>query len=666
LIRSRLLMILSFSAVGACMTGPEPADQNQSTAPSEPVEPQADEREPVESVSAQTREVAFQIPGRDLRSDPPRVKSMELFPQVGAAMARLEISYEETLPPQLKILDNETVRTLRDDGQEPDRIAGDGIYSTLIPVTPGMMQSALNMPLGQAQDLPRLMSELPQDGSRGLALPLHPTRSEGASPPVIALETLVNPDPERVLLVRDVAVVEDALRTSDPCISTDPTDANKKWTFGYLIGQMANQAKTGISPSKFATEWLKEWSAKSRTVNSDTVRPVNYFPYRKVAAEALRQWRCHSGMSKCCNIFPLDADGDFDATKQVVKDCNTEASTKSLQMNKAPFRLLAIVNRLDLRHNMFFGEGLAGELRFVFGVLDLDVLQTNSDACFTRQIIHWDRPLTGNEPSERGNPTSTVILEYAVDRKSQADVVAWANQWNQLDAQDFNTRAGHHFYTTQLEAITESVVTAGKGAGKNRANGSELIRIRTNESGDDAFWQLREFVINSTAKVPRSATIKQTPSKQWADGAPRESQLADWINQNETAILNKRHKVPNTDPITGKALLGGQTGHLDVLGQWTAAKRVRNPKARHMFSVATCNGCHGRETNTDFAHIEPRDFGQHAELSQFLTGADFPVLDPVDGTPRFFFDLADRRNDFLGVVTNQVSALSFVPSNRTH
>ena len=50
-----------------------------------------------------------------------------------------------------------------------------------------------------------------------------------------------------------------------------------------------------------------------------------------------------------------------------------KSGSTTLAMNRAPFRLLAIVNRFDLRKSpRRFGEGASGELRFVFSPLDLD------------------------------------------------------------------------------------------------------------------------------------------------------------------------------------------------------------------------------------------------------------------------------------------------------
>jgi hypothetical protein len=70
---------------------------------------------------------------------------------------------------------------------------------------------------------------------------------------------------------------------------------------------------------------------------------------------------------------------------------------------------------------------------------------------------------------------------------------------------------------------------------------------------------------------------------------------------------------------------------------------ISNLESRHVFSLATCNGCHTRETSTDFVHIAPRAAGSPAALSDFLTGLNQPTFDPVSGVARTFHDLLDRQ-----------------------
>ena len=169
-------------------------------------------------------------------------------------------------------------------------------------------------------------------------------------------------------------MVTDPGRTFNPC--TNVGTANGLWTFGHLMTQMANQAATGIAPPDFARSWLAQWETP-QTVNSFTI------PARaNIVSRIVQPWLAASGGT-------------------------------TLDMTKAPFRLLAIVNRLDLRQNLIYGGGSAGEARFVFGAVDL----TNNCA-----------PL----------PFS-VIFEYGITKNSCQQVKEWGKQWYALRTLDPTT-----------------------------------------------------------------------------------------------------------------------------------------------------------------------------------------------------------------------------------
>lgn len=131
----------------------------------------------------------------------------------------LEVRFKESgLPSSLQILHEGSLKTLRDDGTGDDA-AQDGVYSAL-----------LDFELGEIQD-PLVVSPL---------------------------SVSTDLDPEKTLFIRDASVVNDPSRTSDPCMSSSSTDAKKKWTFGYLLTQIANRTKTGRTPSDLAMSLLKQ------------------------------------------------------------------------------------------------------------------------------------------------------------------------------------------------------------------------------------------------------------------------------------------------------------------------------------------------------------------------------------------------------------------------
>src|SRR5262245_38575285 len=148
-------------------------------------------------------------------------------------------------------------------------------------------------------------------------------------------------DPVRELLITDVSVVEDPARTYNPC--TGAGTPMGPWTFGKLMTEMANQPATGIDPSDFTLHWLQQWS---------TDRVINGFTVTNRA----------TGLNNVIiNPWPKLANGKLD-------------------LSKAPFRLLAIVNRIDLRGSTAYGSGNAGEARMVFGLITCNPVPPQKEA----------------------------------------------------------------------------------------------------------------------------------------------------------------------------------------------------------------------------------------------------------------------------------------------
>jgi hypothetical protein len=271
-----------------------------------------------------------------------------------------------------------------------------------------------------------------------------------------------------------------------------------------------------------------------------------------------------------------------------------------LDLKRAPMRLLGIVNRFDLRN---LDAGHAGEGRFVFGV------------------------------TFQGSPLEfTMILEYQLLASTEAQVMEWANAWHALGSLPFPSEE----YNAALQAITDRFTA--RNAAPGRTNGSALLTLRSNEIALSSVWQLREFRLAPDGFL-RPSTIALTPDAQF-NFSPR---LANFINQNESSILAERHVVPEIfegAPFQGGAVLNNP--------DFWAAQGVLNNEARHKFSLNTCNGCHGIETQTPFLQVNPRFPGQESTLSGFMTGID--AFDPISGQPRRLNDLGRRNADLKALV----------------
>jgi hypothetical protein len=387
-------------------------------------------------------------------------------------------------------------------------------------------------------------------------------------------------DPEKSLLIRDLSVIEDPSRTFNPC--TGVGTPMGKWTFGYLMSEIANEPVTGIDPANLTRNWLRQWGV-NKDINGDIV---------------LRR------------------------PEQLIQEPWEEAGNgvnQPLDLSIAPFRLLAIINRIDLKDDHILGGSGAGEGRFVFGAVDLE------NNC---------QPLP-----------FTVIFEYGIRRESCQSIQDWAQQWQALSALELGSEA----YNAALEQITEQFAAAGADPNM-RPNESSLNTLRSNENFLGTPFELRSFKLVESGRgrgLFDSIPLDQTP----ADRHNRSELLVNFINDNEASILAKNYTTPLTLP-NGTPFLGGGA-NMVFATRWNGPRTgpfVNSQEARHIFSLNTCSGCHARETDTGFFHVRPAPFGVTPNLSGFMTGID--VLDPDDRvTVRHFNDLARRAQEFEVTLT---------------
>lgn len=411
------------------------------------------------------------------------------------------------------------------------------------------------------------------------------------------------------LMITDLSVVDNARALG-----------NGSWSFGRLMRELANTQATGIKAEAFVQHWADQFGQPA-TINGLPVAG------RTRAADFLKAWE-------------KNADG-------------------TLNLDKAPFRLLAIVNRIDLRDNLVLGVeriggGGAGEARFVYCATDA----------------------AGN-----GLPF-TVIFEYQIKRNDFAGVLDWAGQWYQL--QQF--QLGTEDYRKRLEDITEQFVRAGSDP-ESPPNRSALAQLRTNEIHLDQPWELREFRIDAhNDGMLRQVTVKQTPDVKGA--AP--DAITDFIEQlNLSNVIDERLSMPVRFPVGSPFMAGSALTPPNFFLDGPATE------SRHFVSLATCNGCHAREAfpqtgnfnndpgtsdaPTNFTHIKPRNVKVAAGLSLFVkgdTGGPLKLADPKNQPDnnepggvrtREFFDLDRRAINLRDLVEFGVTAdAGFAPLQLVH
>lgn len=381
--------------------------------------------------------------------------------------------------------------------------------------------------------------------------------------------------PQKELLITDLSVVNDVKRTT----------GNGAWTFGKLMTDMAGSQDAAA----FVENWLRTWE-RDFSVNGAlaAARP-------NVNATLLDSW-------------PRRADGKLDLTK-------------------APFRLLAIVHRPDLR-NVSVAPFQAGEGRFVFGAL-----------------------------GPTGTPLSfTLILEYSLPGKDAKAIRSWAESFHKLGAKPFGGA-----FNDQLQALTDGFAKKDKCG--DRINKSCINQVRSNEvslssAGLDPantpstkLWELREFRL-----VPSGALalhpVAQTPDISFKGTAA----LTDFINANSAAIIAGKHSLPTN--LQGPSAAAPK-------GAFLSGDGIDDSNARFRFALSTCDGCHTTETGTSFLHIRNRAADAPSALSAFFSGVD--VADPYTGETRNFNELASRVADMKWVLFTATDAdLGKAPPRKTH
>lgn len=525
---------------------------------------------------------------RDFRRDPPRVEDVVIEPAGAGGSVRLLVRFaDKDLPRSIRIETEGEPVTLRDDGS--------GIFTatTTLPEEFIRERTAVSRRFSAApsatdrvfrgrQLVPARLPDLTID--RGIRI-LSPFDFPGT----FGLPQ-VNIKPENSLLVRDPSVVGDETRTGNPCMAGG--NPLGPWSFASLMREMANQPATGVAANVFVRKWLEQWLVD---------QPIN-----------------GPAVPKRPNMKPLILDPWLIASGGV-----------NLDLAKAPMRLLAIVNRVDLADNPGYGAAPGGELRFVFGVL------TNN--C---------------------QPTRfAVILEYGIPPMSCKALRQYAQKWQTLSTMAPGTPA----YNAALQAITDPIVKHGAGGAK--PNGSTLNQVRTNELFIGPIWELREFVIDPASHLLAETTTKQTPIATTNNSII----TTDFVTQNLAAILANNYVVPMQFPGVSPYLAGNAPVPPDF---WKGNPQIANNDARRNFSLNTCNGCHKRETNTPFVHIDPNTpLGAPAVLSDFLTGANMPIADPVvPATPRTYHDLQDRKNKLAALAGSPclIRGLFFQPLHMVH
>ena len=331
---------------------------------------------------------------------------------------------------------------------------------------------------------------------------------------------------------------------------------------------MESLAPSSTSAQDLILSLVESWE-KTHTINGVTIAPKE-----NVTDVIFDLWRQNQGEG-----FTRDA--------------------SNMELQHAPFRLLAITNRIDLNN---ISNNSAGEGRLTFGL------------------------------THDGSNDFTLIFEYDLKANEPKGITKWVQDWHSLSA--FEDRNSEE-YINRLVKIVESFTSSG----------SDLNQIRTNEVIGGAPWELREF--NLVGNELKEVSRKQSPDSK----LQRSELLKEYITTHSEEILNDNHEVK--EEFENQKFLASNAEY-SMNFRCKLPDNSETPELEKLTKLS-CIGCHGGLRNdTEFTHIKPRREELASSISPFL-GVDLllrrekigeilklqlepvalPVLSPVpEGSPR--------------------------------
>lgn len=340
-----------------------------------------------------------------------------------------------------------------------------------------------------------------------------------------------------------------SLAIVDESVVTDPRSnnaANGPWSFRKLIEEMAPPGMTG---EQLVREWLETWRTATKINNFRVDARLG------VDSAVICPWLRRTPANEC------DA------------QCRS-CSGNTLDLSQAPFRLIGLANRMDLRETE--APGTAGEARFVYAM-------TNGAA---------------DDPAATVM-NGTIILEYKLPYTGQADIKMWAERFHALSAHASFDDA----YKAELQALTDSF--SKRGASSEGVGGSALNQLRVNEKLFDWQWDLREYKLGANGLY--IAPVFRSPDQSMYNSEA----LATWVKDNQAAILKRQHVTP-------PSLTGGQSQPLNPIPQSFTGV---DPKVRSIFAQETCAGCHQLDASVVDENFQYSPYRKGiARLAPFLNG----------------------------------------------
>ena len=352
----------------------------------------------------------------------------------------------------------------------------------------------------------------------------------------------------------------------------------------------------------------------------------------------------------------------------------SEVNLENLLIN-APFKLTAIVNRMDLRGNGAYGNNSSnsGETRFIYSLISAyNYSFHNNENNIGNPPFHIDVDSPQKEFLDWQG--MNVILEYGNVETEKCDIIQGAKDWVSLSSLSLDDSLDD--YLANLEILTNTVTSVG--AMPTNPNGSAINQVRSNEKvlatispnyevgWDNASWTFRQFELNNegwlvnapVSNVPLNSN-NFAPNIHIFNTPTTSTELIDWIyginqNTNKKSILVGNHTI-SEELLAPDSEMTGELLHYFGIDYWNDSmpsdvfdkltyngeSAYREKMIRRQISLNTCGGCHGAETKTAFTMIRPLGYGQEANYWDAIPATTTGEVDSRfynDGNIGYTFD----------------------------
>lgn len=345
----------------------------------------------------------------------------------------------------------------------------------------------------------------------------------------------------------EVKADKELIITSNDVVDNDAAKGGKL-SFGYLIENLAgNKEDGGILIKSLFDNW------SNRTPTFTVPNTFSTAPNRPNVDLFLNRWK--------------DIDGDTGTLENWVPN-----------LDNAPFRLLGITNRIDLKDTI---NNSSGEGRFTY--------------CINPELFPNDNSAFFN-----------IIFEYNLPGKTTDDCSRWVNKWHSL-SEDSLSKAQ---YIEVLTSVTDSFVLM-----------NELNQLRTNDFIFEKVWELREFKHNKSSNSFESHFLSKTPDIRFNNQDELSSavtQLQNEIDNNLNYEFEESMRAASAVPNTANQNAINNPGFT-----WDIPNV--NSNLEFLSSLNTCNGCHmghGDNAGLRFMHMKPRKESEQVEISGRLSNID--------------------------------------------